>query len=233
MKRLIGLTLLWVPAFLALLVSGTGRALADPITLKANTSITFQAGTSGGTVSPTGNSITVTNATGSSTITGISVSPQIDVAVTPGVFSNVTLGTFVATSTSTAPLPSGPSFNGAKVTLTVTFTVPGDISPKSFTAVMVGTLVQTESGLFVQWTSPTTLTFSSPSLGLITLTIESSTPINPPVNPSTGLGNPPSQIRGQIMVSDVIPEPATLFLLGGGLLGLSLAVRKGLQRTSN
>lgn len=222
MKRKITL---WTLGVISVLTISAASVLADPINLQANVGATFGAGSSGAVVNGGGCAapcITATNASGTSTISFSSALPEINVTINPGEFSNVTLG--VITSTSTAPLPlgSGPSFSGATITLTVSFTVPGGIAPQSFSGVLTGTVVSTASGAIIQWTSPTTLTFNAPGGGTITLTIESFTPVNAPTD------NNPNRIRDTISVTGgpAIPEPGTLFLLGGGLFGLAAAARK-------
>ena len=219
---------LWTLGVISILTISAVSVLADPINLQANTTATFGAGSSGAVVNGSGCTapcITATNASGTSTITYSAAAPQINVTLNPGEISNVTLGVLTSTSTATAALGSGPSFSGATIQLTVTFTVPGGLSPQTFSGVLTGTVISTASGSIVQWTSPTTLTFNSPTAGTITLTIESFTPISAPSNPN------PNRIRATISVTGpVIPEPSTLFLLGGGLFGLAAATRKMMRR---
>jgi hypothetical protein len=217
--------MLWITGLAALTLCATS-ALADPITLQANTTGAFGAGSSGATVSNGNTTLTATAGGTSSTINFPANSAQFRVALNPGEVTNITLGTFETTSNSTLPLLSGPNFTGATFTLTITFTVPGDLAPQTFNANLRGQIIQTASSAQVQWTSPTTLTFVSPTVGTIRLTIEPTTDINPP---GAGGANPPSEIRARIELVQgtvVIPEPATLILLGSGLAGLAAAGRK-------
>lgn len=202
---------------LALFFSGLVSVSAAPITLTANTSGSFGAGSSGGTVGGGGSTLTV----GATTITFNSKPNELNVTLDPPTIgtSNVTLGVFNATSSALT------SVNGATFTLNVTFTVPSDVSPKPgiYNATLTGVITSGASGATVNW-STTTLTFNSPSIGSFTLTLEPSTPINAPSSPDA------SRIRGTITAAP-IPEPVTLATLGGGLAGLAALSKR--RRKSN
>ncbi len=197
---------------MTLLFFGLVSVSAAPVTLTANTSGSFGAGSSGGTVGGGGSTLTV----GGTTITFSSKTNELNVTLDPPAItsSNVTLGIFNATSSGLS------SVNGATFTLNVTFTVPSDVSPKPgvYNATLTGAITSTASGASVVW-STTTLTFNSPSTGTFTLTLEPSTPINAPSSPDA------SRIRGTITAAPV-PEPLTLATLGSGLAGLAAVIRR-------
>jgi hypothetical protein len=210
MMRLTRQKPLWLLA--ALILLGMVPALATPVHFQADTSGKFGAGSTGGSVSSDGSSITI----GGTTITFSSKPNEVNVNLEPGETSNITLGVFNATSTASSTV------TGASFTLTVTFTLPNDSSPKpaTYTATLTGTINSGGSGASVVW-STTTLTFNSPTAGTFTVTLEPSTPINSPVSPDA------SRIRGTITYNNAaIPEPLTLVTLGSGLAGLAAFARR-------
>lgn len=199
---------------LTLFFMGMVSASAAPVTFTAGTAGAFGAGSSGGTVGGGGTTLTV----GPTTITFSAQPNELNVNLNPGESSNVTLGVFNATSSSA----NNTSVSGATFTLNVTFTLPGDVSPKPavYNATITGTINSGASGASVTW-STTTLNFSSPTAGTFTLTLEPSTPINSPASPDA------SRIRGTITYNAAaIPEPLTLLTLGSGLAGLAAIGRR-------
>ncbi|GEM_PF-5884365 len=196
-------------------------AAADPII--ANTTITFGTGGCGNCiVFPGGATIMSVNNTGNTTVTGVGGVPQINITLNPGETSNITLGVFQVTSTSSASLGSSPSFNGAQVFVRVTLTTPGPLS-QIFSGTLAGTANQTASGLEITWNA-TPLTFTLPGGNILSLKIEPTTLINAPTGNSTQ-----SQIRGTGGLSQA-PEPATLVLLGLGTSVLFGRIRRKFRR---
>ena len=204
---------------LTLFFVGLVSASAAPVTFTAGTTGTFAVGSSGGALGSGGSAITI----GPTTITFSSLPNELNVNLNPGESSNITLGVFNATSTSA----NSNSVNGATFTLNITFTLPGDTSPKpaTYNATLTGSISSGASGAVVTW-SATTLNFSSPTAGTFTLTIEPTTPINSPASPNA------SRIRGTITynAAAAIPEPLTLLTLGSGLAGLAALGRRRKQK---
>ena len=146
---------------------------------------------------------------------------------------NALMITFTGLGSTSLNTPTGSSFgnfqtffSGSGVinasgtfTLTITQTVP-TAGSDSFSATFSGTFSASNSG-----TGVVNFTVTSIDIGGITYAITNN-PLNlvPPAS-----NNGITTVQGQITAS-AIPEPATVVLLGSGLLGLARAVRKRSNR---